>query len=104
MSPLRYAALFATLGLAGTPVLAQDGAALLQKYNCGMCHATSAPNGMAPTFASIANKYKGNASAIATLVSVIKNGGHGGGVVSMPATQVSDADAKAMAAAVLATK
>jgi cytochrome c len=90
------------LTLAG-PAVAQDGAALVQKYNCGMCHAAT-PNGMAPTFASIAAKYKGKAGAEATLVNVIQNGGHGGGAVSMPATAVSAADAKAMAAYVLAAK
>ena len=85
------------------PAAAQDGAALVQKYNCGMCHAAT-PNGIAPTFASVAAKYKGKAGAAATIVGVIKNGGHGGGAVSMPATAVSDADAKAMAAYILAAK
>lgn len=89
--------------LLATPSFAQDGAALIQKYNCGMCHAAT-PNGMAPTFASIAAKYKGKAGAEATLVGVIQNGGHGGGAISMPATAVSTADAKVMAAYVLAAK
>jgi cytochrome c len=102
MSIRPLLAAIATLVLVA-PTYAQDGAALIQKYNCGMCHAPT-PNGMAPTFASIAGKYKGNAGAQATLVGVIQNGGHGGGPVSMPATAVSDADAKAMASYILATK
>jgi len=90
--------------LATAPAFAQDGAALVQSKNCAMCHA-STPNGMAPTFASIAKKYAGDASAARKLAAVIKNGGHGGSSpVSMPPYSVSEADALAMAKYVLAAR
>ena len=91
------------LALVASPAIAQDGAALIQKNNCAMCHATT-PNGMAPTFASVAEKYAGNANATAKLAGIIKNGAHGGGAISMPPTAVNDADAKIMANYILGLK
>ncbi len=100
-----------TLVLAGSlliagSALADDGAALLKKNNCTACHQVAAKT-VGPALKAIADKYKGDAGAAAKLEKKVRTGGSGNwGTMAMAPTpaSVSDADIKAMVAAILATK
>jgi len=83
---------------------AQADLALAQSKNCMACHAVD-KKVIGPSFKDVAAKYKGNKGAVDLLATKIVKGGSGvWGPVPMPAnTQVSDADAKKLAAWVLAT-
>lgn len=76
---------------------------LAQKNACLACHAPDKKI-VGPAFQDVAKKYSGQKDAEATVVRNIKSGGAGKwGPVPMPAqAQLSDADAKALAAWVLA--
>jgi cytochrome c len=91
--------------LAGN-ALAEDGAALMKKHGCLVCHQVAVKT-VGPALKDIAAKYKGKAGIAATLAAKVRKGGSGNwGTVAMlpaPAT-VSDADIKTMIATVLATK
>ncbi len=97
--------LSASLLFAGN-ALADDGAALMKKNNCLVCHQTAA-KAVGPALKDIAAKYKGDKGAAAQLAKKVRSGGAGNwGKVAMaptPAT-VSDADIKSMVGAILATK
>ena len=77
--------------------------ALAQKNACLACHATDKKI-VGPAFQEVGKKYGGQKDAEATLATSIKAGGAGKwGPVPMPAqATLSDADAKALAAWVLA--
>jgi cytochrome c len=80
---------------------AQDAAALLQKYDCTICHGNDEA-GAGPAYIDIAEKYRGNKQAAATLRAVIRKGEHGGGPWNMPPfPQVPGADAEKMAQYIL---
>ena len=81
--------------LAATIATAEDGAALVASNNCGMCH----DHGVGQTLQAISAKYAGKPDAKTTLAAVIKNGTEG-----MPPSDVSEADAGAMASYILALK
>ena len=85
-----------------TPVWAN--LALANSKNCMACHATDKKL-VGPAFKSVAAKYAGDKTAADRLANKIQKGGAGvWGPVPMPAnTQVSDADAKKLAAWVLNT-
>jgi cytochrome c len=76
---------------------------LAKKNNCLACHAVDKKI-VGPSYQDVAKKYACQADAEATLAKNIKAGGSGKwGPIPMPAqTQLSDADAKTLAAWVLA--
>lgn len=79
--------------------------ALATSKNCMSCHAVERKV-LGPSFKDVAAKYKDNKGAGDLLASKIMKGGSGvWGPVPMPAnTQVSDADARKLAAWILSTK
>jgi cytochrome c len=94
-------AVLAAAALAAAPAFAD--LALAQKNACTACHAPDRKI-VGPAFQDVAKKYNGQKDAEATVMKNIKAGGSGKwGPVPMPAqTALSDADAKALAAWVLA--
>ena len=101
---MKRALLLAVLGLGlAAPALAD--LALATSKNCMSCHAVERKV-LGPSFKDVAAKYKDNKGAVDLLAAKIMKGGSGvWGPVPMPAnTQVSDADAKKLAAWVLLTK
>lgn len=76
--------------------------ALAKKSACMSCH-QMAKKVVGPSFTDIAKKYKGDAKAEERFVTVIKNGGKGtwGAVPMPPHPQVSDENAKKLAAWIL---
>lgn len=91
-----------SLGLAA-PALAD--LALAMSKNCMSCHAVDRKL-LGPSFKDVADRYKDDKGASDRLAVKIMKGGSGvWGPVPMPANmQVSDADAKKLAAWVLSTK
>ena len=101
---MKRALLVAALGLAAAaPALAD--LALATSKNCMSCHAVDRKI-LGPAFKEVAAKYKDNKGAADMLATKIMKGGSGvWGAVPMPANnQVSEADAKKLAAWVLSTK
>ena len=93
-----------TLAASGT-ALASDGDALLQANGCLSCHA-KAEKVVGPAYLSIADKYRGDKDAVASLVQSIQNGSKGkwGRVPMPPHSSISQDDLKALARHVLAMK
>lgn len=87
--------------LAATPVFASKE--LATKNACLACHATDKKL-VGPAYQDVSKKYAGQKDAEATLAKSIKAGGSGkwGPVPMPPQATLSDADAKALAAWVLA--
>lgn len=79
--------------------------ALATSKNCMACHAVD-KKVVGPAFKDVAKKYAGDAKAVEMLASKIMKGGSGTwGPVPMPANaQVSDAEAKKLAAWALSLK
>lgn len=75
---------------------------LAKKNSCLACHAVDKKL-VGPAYQDVAKKYAGQADAEATVAKSIKAGGSGkwGPVPMPPQAQLSDADAKALAAWVL---
>jgi cytochrome c len=75
---------------------------LAKKNNCLACHAADKKI-VGPAYQDVAKKYAGQADAEATVAKNIKAGGSGkwGPVPMPPQAQLSDADAKTLAAWVL---
>jgi cytochrome c len=75
---------------------------LAKKNNCLACHAADKKI-VGPAYQDVAKKYAGQADAEATLAKSIKAGGSGkwGPIPMPPQAQLSDADAKTLAAWVL---
>ena len=95
-----------SLALAATACLAFAGNAfadaaddLIAKNKCGSCH-TSTTTKKGPSWASVAQKYKGDAAAEGKIVEMLKTGG----TMDHNKIAASDADLKAVAAKVLASK
>ena len=85
-------------------VQAEDAQALLGKYSCNFCHARDQAK-TGPAFIDIAQRYSGDAKAIAKLSVEIRSGAHGAGPWHMPPhPEVSEADARSMARYILALK
>jgi len=100
--PVRLGALtIALLTLAAPP--AQAANALAQKYGCLGCHASSAKL-VGPSYQDVAAKYADDKQAVAHIVDSIRAGGSGrwGDMAMPPQPQVKDADAKKLAAWILA--
>ena len=94
------------LGLSGVGhAHASDGDALLQANGCLSCHA-KAEKVVGPAYLSIADKYRGDKDAVASLVQSIQNGSKGkwGRVPMPPHSSISQDDLKALARHVLAMK
>ncbi|MCY1515059.1 cytochrome C' [Variovorax sp. RO1] len=101
---MKRTMLMAALGL-GLAAPAFADLALATSKNCMSCHAVERKV-LGPSFKDIAAKYKDDKGAANTLATKIIKGGSGvWGPVPMPANnQVSEADAKKLAAWVLSTK
>ena len=92
-------------GLCGILAPAWADLALARSKNCMSCHAVERKV-LGPAFKDVASRYKDNKDAPGFLATKIMKGGAGvWGPVPMPANnQVSEADAKKLAAWVLSTK
>lgn len=87
------------LGAAAGPAMAGVGEDLIAKEKCSKCHtATTTKKG--PSFASVAEKYKGKADASAQLATMLKTGGKD----DHAKLAASDADLKAVVAVVLSSQ
>lgn len=95
-----YKAISLSLLVAAAPAMAS--LELANKNACMGCHAVDA-RVLGPSYKEVAAKYAGQKDAEATVTAHIKSGGVGRwGQIPMPAqAQLSDADAKALAAWVL---
>lgn len=104
---VRYLiALTAALSFSATAFAADDGEAVFKKSGCAACHAV-AKKGVGPALKDVADKYKDDKGAQATLELKVRNGGKGSfGAMSMPATgkSVSDESIKTMVTWVLNQK
>lgn len=89
---------FATIALAG-PAVAGPAEDIIAKEKCSKCH-TEKTTKKGPSWASLAEKYKGKADAEAKLVNVLKTGGDD----DHKKLTASDADLKAIVAIVLSSK
>jgi cytochrome c len=101
---MKKVLLSATLSLlCAAPAMAD--LALATSKNCMSCHAVDRKL-LGPAFKDVAAKYKDDKGALDMLATKIMKGGSGvWGPVPMPANnQVSEADAKKLAAWVLSTK
>ena len=87
----------ATLALSGL-AFAGPGEDIIAKEKCGSCH-TATTTKKAPSFASVAEKYKGDAAAEGKIVAMLKTGGP----MDHKKIAASDADLKAVAAVILAS-
>lgn len=105
MRQTRSLILALALGLAGNASVAwaADGHGIAQRNNCFACHAVSQKL-VGPSFKAVADKYRGDSQAEATLMAKVKAGGAGvWGTLPMPAqSQLSDADLKTVVDWVLA--
>jgi cytochrome c len=95
--------IMAALVTLSAPAMASE--ALAKSKNCMACHATDKKL-VGPAYSEIAKKYAGDAKAVDLLTNKILKGGSGvWGAIPMPANpQVSEADAKTLAAWVLSLK
>ena len=97
--------LLAILLASAATAQATDAEALLQANGCLSCHA-KLEKVVGPSFLSVADKYRGDKDAVASLVQSIQNGSRGkwGRVPMPPHGSISQDDLKALARHVLATK
>lgn len=95
--------IMAALAAISAPAMADE--ALAKSKNCMACHAVERKL-VGPAYKEIAKKYAGDAKAVDMLATKIIKGGSGAwGAIPMPANpQVSEADAKKLAAWVLSQK
>ena len=98
-----YVAMMAAAGIVMTGQ-AQADEALAKAKNCMSCHAIDKKL-VGPSYKDVAAKYKGDAKAPAMLAAKIKAGGKGTwGQIPMPPNNVTEDEAKKLAAWVLALK
>ncbi len=99
----RTLLIMAAMAAISAPALADE--ALAKSKNCMACHATDKKL-VGPAYKEVAKKYAGDAKAVDMLATKIVKGGSGvWGAIPMPAnTQVSEADAKKLAAWVMSLK
>ena len=104
MKSIHFASLALVIGL-GVSLPASADQALATAKNCMTCHAVD-KKVVGPGYKEVAARYAGQKDAVDKLASKILKGGSGVfGVVPMPAnTQVSEAEAKKLAAWVLSLK
>lgn len=95
-------AALATFAIGG-PAFAGSAEDIIAKEKCNKCHtATTTKKG--PSWAAIAEKYKGNSEAANKIFLQLKNGGKVGDEEDHKKVEASDADIKAIAAIVLSSK
>ena len=89
--------------LAALPFTTQASEALAKKHGCLGCHA-AATQLVGPSYRAVAEKYAGQPAAAADLAKKIRAGGSGvwGDMAMPPQPGVPEADAKRLAAWVLA--
>jgi len=88
----------------GTTQAADDAEALAKSKNCLSCHAVDKKL-VGPSYKDVAAKYRGDAKAPAMLAAKIKAGGKGAwGEIPMPPNNVTEDEAKKLAAWVLSQK
>lgn len=99
----RALIIMAAMAAISTSALADQ--ALATAKNCMACHAVDKKL-VGPSYKDVAKKYAGDAKAVDMLAGKIVKGGSGvWGAIPMPANpQVSEADAKKLAAWVLSQK
>jgi cytochrome c len=95
---ISFSITITSIALAGS-AFAGPAEDLIAANKCNKCH-TAKTTKKGPSFASIAEKYKGQADASARLVDLLKTGG----TDSHDKVVASDADLKAIAAFVLSAK
>jgi len=95
---LAIAVALATLACAGS-ALAASADELITANKCSKCH-TATTTKKAPSWASVAQKYKGDAGAEAKLVNMLKTGGPD----DHTKVAASDDELKAIVAVVMASK
>jgi len=97
-------ALFALVAAVSVTVPALADQALATSKNCMACHAVDKKL-VGPAYKDVAKKYAGQKDAVDKLAVKIMKGGSGvWGVIPMPANaQVNEADAKKLAAWILAS-
>jgi cytochrome c len=88
--------------LCAAPAFADE--ALAKSKNCMACHAVDKKL-VGPSYKDVAAKYAGKGDAVATLAGKIKNGSSGvWGPVPMPPNNVTEEEAKKLAAWVMGAK
>jgi cytochrome c len=99
----RTLLIMAAMTTIAAPAMADD--ALAKSKNCMACHAVEKKL-VGPAYKDVAKKYTGDAKAVDMLAAKIVKGGSGvWGAIPMPANpQVSESDAKKLAAWVLTQK
>lgn len=99
----RALLIMAAMTTLAAPAMADE--ALAKAKNCMACHAVDKKL-VGPSYKDVAKKYAGDAKAADMLATKIMKGGSGvWGAIPMPANpQVSDAEAKKLAAWVLSQK
>ena len=105
MKTLRtFAPLMMALVMSGM-ACAADGDVLLKDSGCMSCHA-KAEKVVGPSFLSVADKYRNDKDAVATLLQSIQNGSKGkwGRMPMPPHASISQDDLKSLARHILATK
>jgi cytochrome c len=101
--PIAIAATIATVAFVA-PAFADSAEAIIEKEKCHKCH-TATTTKKAPSWASVAVKYKGNADAPNKLFLQLKNGGKVGDEEDhKKIAGASDADIKAVVQVVLNSK
>ena len=104
MNKITILVLAATMTAAGAAA-ADELEDMMKKNGCNACHAED-KKVIGPSYKEVANKYRGDASAVAKLSDKVKKGGSGvwGPVPMPPNTQAKDADIKKMVELILALK
>jgi cytochrome c len=95
-------AAIAAVAISGT-AFAGSAEDIIAKEKCNKCH-TEKTTKKGPSWASVAEKYKGNADAPNKIFLQLKNGGKVGDEEDHKKVAASDADLKAIAAIVLSSK
>ena len=98
----RFALCISTTLLAVAPLAAHANKALAEKSGCLGCHA-AAVKLVGPAYKDVAAKYAGQPDATEMLAKSIRSGGTGkwGEMAMPPQSQLSEADAKKLAAWIL---
>ena len=100
--PFALAAVFAAVTLA-SPAIAGPAEDLVAKEKCSKCH-TEKTTKKGPSWASVAEKYKGKPDAANRIFLQLKNGGKVGDEDDHKKVVASDADIKALVQVVLSSK
>lgn len=99
---LTLVAAATTLAFAGG-ALASPAEDIIATQKCSKCH-TATTTKKAPSWASLAQKYKSDAGAEAKLVTMLKTGGKTSDGDDHKKVEASDADLKAVVAIVMSSK